>query len=165
LWWLSFGAFIASLLLSFRQRVPVEVFALYLIIATPLVVGVFFNSYRVRLPKHRKLHKFLATVVILSLAFNSVLVYANQTLYPFFKKPSNHFAYKYHIAKELAEILYDKGITEIQTDDEKLALRLKFYGINEGGEYVLNSSPSGDIAIKYANKNVASFEVFKKILN
>jgi len=165
LWWLSFGAFIASLLLSFRQRVPVEVFALYLIIATPLVVGVFFNSYRVRLPKHRKLHKFLATVVVLSLAFNSVLVYANQTLYPFFKKPSNHFAYKYHIAKELAEILHKRGITEVQIYDEKLALRLKFYGINESDEYALISSLGGDIAIRYANKKVANFEVFKKNLN
>ncbi|MDR0408278.1 MAG: glycosyltransferase family 39 protein, partial [Campylobacteraceae bacterium] len=47
LWWLSFGTFIASLLLSFRQRIPFDNFAPYLVIATPLLVNTFLNSYRV----------------------------------------------------------------------------------------------------------------------
>jgi 4-amino-4-deoxy-L-arabinose transferase-like glycosyltransferase len=162
LWWLSFGAFIISLLLSFRQRIPVETLAPYLIIAAPFVVGIFLGSYRVRLPKHRRFHKILAGLVVLSLVFNSVFVFANHLLYPFFKKPSEHFAYKYHIAKELANALSELGIKEIVAEDKKLALRLKFYGINEGGEDILTQSLTGGIEIKYANIKVASFEILKK---
>ena len=162
LWWLSFGAFIISLLLSFRQRIPVDTLAPYLIIATPLMVGTFLGSYRVRLPRHRRFHKILAGLVVLSLAFNSVLVLANHLLYPFFKKSNEHFAYKYHIAKELANALNELGIKEIIAEDKKLALRLKFYGINEGGEDILRQSLTGGIAIEYANIKVASFEILKK---
>ncbi|MDR1285517.1 MAG: glycosyltransferase family 39 protein [Campylobacteraceae bacterium] len=159
IWWLSFGAFIVSLLLSFRQRVPFDNFAPYLVISTPLLVSTFFNSFRVRLPIYRKLHKISAFLIILFLVLNSITVFTNHYLYVFFDKPKSHFAYKYHVAKDLAEILHQKGIDKIQTDDKLLSLRLKFYGIEEGGTAILKQSLLGDIIIKYANRNIISFEM------
>ncbi|MDR0467314.1 MAG: hypothetical protein LBG67_00510 [Campylobacteraceae bacterium] len=64
LWWISFGAFVCSILLSFRQKVPIESFAPYLIISIPLLVRTFLNSYRVRLPQHRKVYKVLLIFVL-----------------------------------------------------------------------------------------------------
>ncbi|MDR2790874.1 MAG: glycosyltransferase family 39 protein [Campylobacteraceae bacterium] len=161
LWWLSFGAFIVSLLLSFRQRIAVEEFASYTIVATPLIVGTFMNSFRVRLPQHRKLHKFFAALALFSLLFNSVLVFGNQYLYPFFQKRSSHFAYKYHIAKELAVELKARGIFQVYTDDKKLSLRLKFYGVEEGGEFALEQSILGDIEIIYGKTIIEKYALLK----
>ncbi|MDR1554912.1 MAG: hypothetical protein LBS39_02675 [Campylobacteraceae bacterium] len=163
LWWLSFGVFIASLLLSFRQRIPFDNFAPYLVIATPLLVGTFLNSFRVRLPAHRKFHKIFAFLIILSLVLNSTIVFANHYLYAFFDKPKSHFAYKYHVAKDLAEILRKREIYEIQTDDRLLSLRLKFYGIEQGNTAVLEQSLTGDIVIKYANRDIIRFKVVNLI--
>jgi hypothetical protein len=157
LWWLSFGAFIMSLLLSFRQRIPIEIFALYLIIATPLIVSVFLNSYRVRLPKHRRLHKLIATLVMISLAFSCVMVFANHLLYPLFKEPRDHFAYRYHIVEEVATTLKKRGVTRVICQNERLALRLKFYGIDQGGMYELIRAKNGSIKVTYAGKTIESF--------
>ncbi|MDR2081850.1 MAG: glycosyltransferase family 39 protein [Campylobacteraceae bacterium] len=162
LWWLSFGAFIVSLLLSFRQRIAIEEFASYTIIAAPLIVGVFMNSFRVRLPQYRKSHKFFALLVMFSLILNSALVLSNQYLYVFVKKNSDHFAYKYHIAKELAAELKKRGITKMHTDDKKLALRLKFYGVNEGGEFNLERSAIGDIAIIYGKTTIEKYALIAR---
>jgi hypothetical protein len=113
----------------------------------------------VRLPNHRKIHKVFALLIILSLAFNSVVIFANHYLYVFLDKPKNHFAYKYHVAKDLAEILRERGIDSIQTDDNLLSLRLKFYGIEQGGTIVLKQSSDEGIVIKYADRNIAAFEM------
>ncbi|MDR1976655.1 MAG: glycosyltransferase family 39 protein [Campylobacteraceae bacterium] len=149
LWWLSFGAFIASVLLSFRQRIAIEEFASYMIIATPLIVSTFMNSFRVRLPKHRKLHKFFATLVMALLVFNSAVIFANQYLYTFYKNSTKHFAYKYHIAKELSVELKKRGISEVKVEDKKMALRLKFYGIEDSETIELEKTLTGEIEIAY----------------
>ncbi|MDR1007566.1 MAG: glycosyltransferase family 39 protein [Campylobacteraceae bacterium] len=159
LWWLSFGAFIVSLLLSFRQRIAVEEFASYTIIAAPLIVGTFMNSFRVRLPQYRKLHKFFAVLTLFLLLFNSILVLNNQYLYPFFQKRSNHFAYKHHIAKELADELKKRGIVQVNTYDKKLALRLKFYGIEDNGQYTLERSSLGNITITYGGMVIEQYNL------
>ncbi|MDR2099636.1 MAG: glycosyltransferase family 39 protein [Campylobacteraceae bacterium] len=162
LWWLSCGAFIISLLLSFRQRIAVEEFASYTIIAAPLIVGTFMNSYKVRLPQFRKLHRFFGLLVVFSLVINSVLVLGNQYLYGFTKRNESHFAYKYHIAKELSLKLKARGITEVHTDDKKLALRLKFYGIEDGKEFTLERSIMGDIEIIYGTTIIEKYALINK---
>ncbi|MDR0762261.1 MAG: glycosyltransferase family 39 protein [Campylobacteraceae bacterium] len=162
LWWLSFGAFIASLLLSFRQRIAVEEFASYTIIAAPLIVATFMNSFRVRLPQYRKLHKIFAVLVLSLLLLNTILVFGNQYLYPFFQKTSSHFAYKYHIAKELADELKKRGITEVGIEDKKLALRLKFYGVENGGEFALEDSLMGDIEIVYGKTIIEKYALIPR---
>jgi 4-amino-4-deoxy-L-arabinose transferase-like glycosyltransferase len=137
LWYISFVAFVFSLLLSFRQRVQLEDFAPFATLAIPLMIKVFFNSYRVRLPEFRKWHRGIAIFVVLFLSINTFFTFVNKPLYSLFKNPKKHFAYKYNIAKELAENLKERKIYKINMANRKLALRLKFYGIQSGGDKIL----------------------------
>ncbi len=166
LWYISFSTLVFSLVLSLRQKLLLEDFASFVVIAIPLVVKVFFNSYRVRLPQHRKYHNIAFGVVFTFLILNLAVTYFNKPLYYFIKEPSKHLAYKYHIAKDLAKILKEKNIIHINIQDPKLALRLKFYGIKNGGIYNLAQSNLKKtiykkIDIKYFGKIVKSFYLYK----
>ncbi len=166
LWYISFVAFVFSLLLSFRQRVQLEDFAPFATLAIPLMVRVFFNSYRVRLPKFRKWHRAIAIFVVLFLTLNTFFTFVNKPLYPFFKNPKKHFAYRYNIAKELANQLKKNSIFKINLSDKKLALRLKFYGIHDGGDKILvenvyNSKKSQVINISYYGTIVKRFYIIR----
>lgn len=57
LWFIAICSFCFCMIVSVRQRLELEQFLPFCVIATPLMVRVFFNSYRVRLPKFRKGHK------------------------------------------------------------------------------------------------------------
>jgi len=164
LWYISFVAFIFSLLLSFRQRVQLEDFAPFATLAIPLMVGVFFNSYRVRLPKFRKWHKSVAIFVLSFLVLNTLLTFVNKPLYSLFENPKRHFAYKNQIAKELANKLKDKNIHQINIVNTNLANRLKFYGITNGGDKILvensyDAKKTDMIKISYYGTIVAKFYI------
>ena len=67
--------------------------------------------------------------------------------------------YIYHgVVKELAEELKNRGINSITTDNEELALRLKFYNIDNGDDYFLSlknyNYQSERISIKYYGKEL-----------
>jgi len=165
LWYISFSTLLLSLILSLRQKLLLEDFAAFVVIAIPLVVKVFFNSYRVRLPQHRKYHNMAFGVVLIFLTLNLIISYFNKPLYHFIEKPKNHLAYRYHVAKDLAQILKKKNINNINIKDEKLATRLKFYGIQSGGVYKLSHSKFKkidfeQIDIKYYDKIIKSFYIY-----
>jgi len=165
LWYISFCALVISLILSLRQRLLLEDFAPFVVIAIPLVVKVFFNSYRVRLPRHRKYHNISFSIVFVFLLINLIVSYFNKPLYYFLPKPEKHFAYKYHIAKDLAQILKEKKIYSINIHDKRLALRLKFYGIHQGGSFRLSAYPLKNknfdkIDIKYFGQLIRSFYLY-----
>ncbi len=167
LWYISFSSLVLSLLLSFRQKLLLEDFAPFVVIAIPLVVKVFFNSYRVRLPEHRKYHNVTFGIVFAFLIINLFVSYFNKPLYLIMKNPEKHLAFKYHIAKDLAKELKKKNINQINTIDRRLALRLKFYGINSGGTLKLSRSSfkkkiDDSIDIKYFNKTIQSFYLYRE---
>jgi len=166
LWYIAFSSLLISLILSLRQKLLLEDFAPFVVIAIPLVVKVFFNSYRVRLPMHRKYHNISFLIVFLFLFMNLVVSYFNKPLYYLVKEPDNHVAYKYHVAKDLANILKEKNIRNIDISDEKLALRLKFYGIEQGGSFKLAHSSFKktnfeQIDIKYFGKVIESYYLYR----
>jgi hypothetical protein len=155
LWFISSITLIVSLLLSFRQRIDIEDFAPYLIMALPLAAQTFSSSYRVRLKIFRGKYKIAFVLSILLLLLNSVLVLFNKNLYIFFDKPQKHFAYKMHIAKELAQELKKRGIYCVQTD-KKMQKRLKFYKISRCETYLLSAKSTDDnsgdnVTISYNN--------------
>jgi hypothetical protein len=155
LWFISSITLIVSLLLSFRQRIDIEDFAPYLIMALPLAAQTFSSSYRVRLKIFRGKYKIAFVLSILLLLLNSVLVLFNKNLYTFFDKPQKHFAYKMHIAKELAQELKKRGIYCVQTD-KKMQKRLKFYKISRCETYLLSAKSTDDnsgdnVTISYNN--------------
>ena len=160
LWFISSTALILSLLLSFRQRVAIEQFAPYLIVALPLGAQTFYSSYRVRLKRFRTKYRVLFTIALLFLTLNSILVLFNKYFYLVLDEPQKHFAYKMHVVKELALELKKKNINCVHTK-KSLALRLRFYGIKECEKYILRekkveSENALNVTISYKNKPVYS---------
>lgn len=165
LWYISFFSLVASLVLSLRQRLLLEDFAPFVVLSIPLMIKVFFNSYRVRLPAFRKWHRFVFGIVIGLLFLNTTISYLHQPLYRFMEEPAKHFAIKYHIAKELAQNLKAKGITKVMLKDDKMALRLQFYDISRGGGYKLSTHKEVDggyemIPISYYGVVVKTFYLY-----
>ena len=166
LWYISFFSLVVSLLLSLRQKLLLEDFAPFVVLSVPLMVKVFFNSYRVRLPSFRKLHTLFFTFVLVTLFANTMLSFFHKPLYAFMDEPSKHFAINYDIAKELADALKAKGITKVMMKDDKIALRLKFYQIERGGNSKLSVQKEIEegfeqIDIVYYGKVVKTFYLYR----
>jgi len=166
LWFISFTALVLSLIFSFRQKVRIEDFAAFVVIGVPLMVRVFFASYRIRLKRFRRIHKFFFVIVFGFLVVNFLILQCNKFLFLVYKNPSKHFASKFYFVKELARELKKMGVREVICKDEKLCLRLRFYGIEKGGNYLL-SEKGGDskgakkVSIRYINRTVKSYYVSK----
>jgi len=166
LWYISFFSLVVSLLLSLRQKLLLEDFAPFVVLSVPLMVKVFFNSYRVRLPAFRKLHTFFFILVLITLFINTMLSFFNKPLYAFMNEPSKHFAINYNIAKELAHELKARDIHKVIIKDDKMALRLKFYNIERGGAYKLMNQKEIEegfeqINIVYYGKTVRTFYLYR----
>ena len=164
LWFIAICSFCFCMIVSVRQRLELEQFLPFCVIATPLMVRVFFNSYRVRLPKFRKGHKICTGLVMLFLICNWSAIVFNQGFYLFLNDPTKHLTYKFDVAKELADKLKEAGVQDIATDDTRLALRLKFYGIKTKS-YSKNLLSSADLdeeskfSIEKMGKVVANFNI------
>ncbi len=165
LWFIATVAFIFSLLLSFRQRVNLEYFAPYLMLALPLMAQTFEHSYRVRLNQFKKRYRLIFIVSLSLLFINSSVIFFNQYLYLIIEKPRKHFSYKMHVAKELAAKLKEKNITCVQTD-KKMSIRLEYYGVTKCNKYLLqknqlDSNHKDNVTISYKNRVVYSARVTK----
>ncbi len=160
IWFIATVTLLLSLLLSFRQRIEVEIFAPYLIMALPLAAQTFSASYRVRLKIFRTKYRTIFVLSLIFLFLNSVVVIFNKEIYSFIDKPNKHFAYKMHVVKELASELKNKGITCLKTTT-KMSNRLHFYGITQCDQYVLNKNElnyENDISVTISYRNA---EVYK----
>jgi hypothetical protein len=164
LWAISFTALVVSLLLSFRQRIYIEDFAPFVVVSIPLMVEQFMGSYRTRLPELRRSHQFYFSFVFTFLILNFYATYFNQYFYRFLQVPQKHFAYKYHIAYELAVALKKQGVSGIHCHDKQLQLRLKFYGVEDSARYQLNKSEllaADSVTISYMKYPIISYNVSK----
>ncbi|MDR2639506.1 MAG: hypothetical protein LBC09_06710 [Helicobacteraceae bacterium] len=141
LWFVAFVPFALSIVLSMRQNLPIEEYAPFVAISTPLMIQAFMNSWRVRLPQFRKAHIALGAVMITSLLALDALTFFNKPLYAISNK---HFAYSHHFARELSERLKAKDIYALTCDSQSLAIRLRFYGITSGGDYFLSAKRPPD---------------------
>ncbi|WP_345980695.1 hypothetical protein [Sulfurimonas sp. HSL3-2] len=140
LWYISSTALLISLLLSFRQRLHLEDFAPYILVALPIAAQTFYHSYRVRLKQFRGTYKTIFIISFLFLLLNATVVLFNKYIYIILDNPKEHFAYDMHIAKDLASKLKEKNITCVNANNKKLQLRLKFYGIDFCKDSTLTSS-------------------------
>lgn len=168
LWFIVFITFAFSLMLSFRQKIRIEDFAPLFVVGTPLMIRTFLHGYRVRLPQFRKKYRMMFQIVITSLILNFIFIFWNKPLYHLYEEKEKHFAYHSHVAKELAFELKQRGIERLRVYNAELALRLRFYGIAEGDDYLLSEAKirnsSQKVSIFYTNEKIASFYV-TKILN
>ncbi len=165
LWFISFTALMVSILLSFRQRIMIEDFAPFVVVSVPLMVQVFMRSYRTRLPELRRSHNVLFIIVFSFLLLNFYATYFNQYFYRFLDKPSQHFAYKYHIAYELAQKLHALDFNAIHSDDRQMQKRLRFYKIGDSKHYKLTQSSTyhddSNVTISYISYPIISYDVTK----
>jgi len=164
IWYISSSVLLLSLLLSFRQRVALELFAPYLILSLPLAAKTFAHSYRVRLKNFRKGYRSIFVLAFIFLIFNALIVMFNKELYLVLDNPKKHFAYKMHIAKELAQKLKDKKIFCVTTD-KKMQERLRFYSISKCSETLLQEikrdAENSDVTISYKGKILYKANVTK----
>jgi len=156
LWYIASTALLFSLLISFRQRVDIEHFAPYLIIALPLAAQTFVSSYRVRLKEHRRGYKVIFVSSFILLILNTLVVFFNKELYLVLENPKKNFAYNMHIAKDLAKALKEKNI-DCVTTDPKMQKRLRFYAVTQCNQNILKELPlkskrEPDVTISYKNK-------------
>jgi len=165
LWFISSVAFFLSILLSFRQRIPLSDFAPYAVIALPLIVKNFFSSLNIRFPIYQKPYKISLYLTIAFLVINFLFTYFNKSLYLVLDDPKMHFARKFHIAKELALQLKKDGITQIKCKDTRLCKRLEFYGIDLGDRYLISeeNTPKSfkKVTISYKSTPIATYSVSK----
>ncbi len=165
LWSLAVTALLISMILSFRQRIEIEKFAPYLMLALPLGMQTFYHSYRVRLRPFRKRYRILFILAMAILVLNAVAVFFNKAAYLVVDRPEHYFAYRAHVAKELAAKLKQKGITCIDAVSQpQMQLRLRFYGVGTCSEFQLRKAKdrnNGDVTIRYYNVPVVSYNVSK----
>lgn len=166
-WYISATAFGLSLVFSLRQRIAIEDFAPFVVISIPIMIKLFIHSLRIRLKEFRKMHYLIARVAILVLVLNFVGFVFNKYFYLIIDNPKKHFAYKYHVAKDLANKLKSTGITAISTDDKSLMIRLKFYGIGHSDKYYIttlkNVKYNQIIDINYHNKLIEKFYIIDSL--
>ena len=163
LWFIATVALVFSLLLSFRQRITIEYFAPYLILALPLVAQTFEHSYRVRLDLFRKKYRWVFVISLALLFVNSSVMFFNKYLYQVVKEPKKHFSYNMHIAKELSKELKSRDIYCVNTD-KKMQKRLEFYGVTKCNNLILrenslNFIKTDGVTISYINRVVYNASV------
>lgn len=164
IWMIAMSAFMISLLLSFRQKVEVQTFAPFLLLALPLAAQTFFHTYRIRLREFRGRYRILFYSAFALLIINVLAVFFNHYFYRFLSKPTRHFSYPMHVAKELSGALHHENIQCVDAGDEKLQLRLRFYEITQCNEYRLESqfNPySKKVTISYINTPIYEAYVTK----
>jgi 4-amino-4-deoxy-L-arabinose transferase-like glycosyltransferase len=158
---ISSTALLASLFLSFRQEIEIQVYAPYLVLALPVAAQSFFHSYRVRLRQFRKRYRILFNISLGLLVLNTLIVLLHKELYPFLEDPSDHFAHRQHVAKELAYELKARSITCVDAENDRMQLRLKFYGVEQCDSYRLDDKMtmnSNNVSIRY--KNYVIYEAY-----
>ncbi len=162
-WYISITALVLSLLFSLRQKIAIEDFAPFVVIAIPIMVKLFMHSIRVRLKEFRQKHYAVAAIVLIVLVMNFFVLIFNKYLYIVLEKPTQHFAYDYHVVKELAILLKQLNINNISSDDKSLIQRLLYYGIYSGKDYYITTGNADivdkKIVIKYHNKIISKFKL------
>lgn len=163
LWYIASTTLIISLLLSFRQRVAIEDFAPYLIVALPLAAQSFIRSYRVRLREFRRGYKFIFIVSFIFLISNTLIVFFNKEMYLLIDNPKHHFAYEMHVAKELTDELKHNNISCIDIE-KKMQKRVYFYNIgyckeNRVRVIDLEESRAGNVTVSYKGRNLYKVDV------
>ncbi len=164
-WYITTTSLFFSLLFSFRQRIYIEDYAPFVVIFLPYMVKIYFHTIRVRLPQFRYKHYNTASIVILILFINVLLTIVNKPLYLILENPKKHFAYKYNFVKELSSELKLNKINEVDSEDEELILRLKFYGIDKGNKYYITTKEQYfydlKLPISYYGKTIQTTYIIK----
>ncbi|MGB5866910.1 MAG: glycosyltransferase family 39 protein [Arcobacteraceae bacterium] len=160
-WYISMTALGLSLVFSLRQKIAIDDFAPFIVISIPIMVRLFIHSLRVRLKEFRYWHYLMLRVTLGVLIMSFLVFIFNKTFYVYIKNPASHIAHDHYVAKELALKLKELHVDGLTTNDARLAIRLKFYGIKEDKNRLLSERKIGlndrIITIAYHNKVIKRF--------
>ncbi len=131
LWYISFTAFILSILLSLRQQVIMTDFAPYVIVAVILMLVTYHKTLLVRLPEFQKRYRLGFKIVISSLIFSSLIIIFHKPLFYIMSDKSRHFAYSFYKPYWLKLKLNKLGQNCYSAKRKKMQYQLKYYGIKE----------------------------------
>ena len=129
LWYISFSAFMFSILLSLRQQVIMTDFAPYVIVAVVLMVLVYQRTVQVRLPQFQKTYRLGVKIVLGSLFLTTFIIVFHQLFFSFIKDKSKHFAYPFYQPYWQVEELKEIGENCYTAKNIKRQYQLKYYGI------------------------------------
>ena len=129
LWYISFTAFMLSILLSLRQQVIMTDFAPYVIVAVVLMMLVYQRTVQVRLPQFQKTYKIGLKIVVSTLFFMSFIIIFHQLFFSIIKDKSKHFAYPFYQPYWQVQELREIGENCYTVKNSKRQYQLKYYGI------------------------------------
>jgi len=130
LWYISFTALAFSLVLSIRQRVIITDFAPYVMIAIPLMLDLYHNSLRVRLPEFQKRYNLEFKVVMASMFLSAFVILFYQIMFYVVKDPKVYFSNRVYKPYFLAKELKSKGLHCYDTSNEREYYQLQYYNIS-----------------------------------
>ena len=87
-WYLSMTALVLSFIFSLRQKVYIEDFAPFVVVAIPVMVRLYLHSVRVRIREHQTNYRILGLVLLIGLVLNFVVFVANKSLYLVLENPN-----------------------------------------------------------------------------
>jgi len=135
LWYISFTALAFSLLLSIRQRIYITDFAPYVTISIIVMLEVFNNSVRVRLPEFQKRYKRGFYTVIAVLGLSAALIIFHKVTYQLSPDPQKHFAKRIYKPYYLAQKLKEDEIPCVKHSRGRERYQLRYYGIPHCDNY------------------------------
>ncbi len=133
-WYIAFTALFVSLILSIRQKIGITDFAPYVLIAVPLMLHLYHNSLRVRLPEFQKKYIVSFKVIISTLILSSVSILLYQILFDITKDTKRFYSNSVYAPYILSEALKADNIHCYDTTDERERYQLKYYNISTCSE-------------------------------
>ncbi|KIM12820.1 MAG: hypothetical protein KU37_00020 [Sulfuricurvum sp. PC08-66] len=165
LWAISVSALFWSLLLSLRQGIKIELYEPYVVVALPLLVRQFMNTYRMRIRPHRVRLKLLFWTAMTLLMLNSMAIFFNKIAFAFLENPQSHIFYQHYFIRELSDALKAQGIDAVHADDWLLQKRLSFYGIGHSSTLTLKYGRLNKaykiVSISYMSRPIMEYSVTK----
>ena len=156
LWFISGWGLLFSILLSFRQKIKIDDFAPFVIIAVVFMITIFFKDYRIRLKIFRLKFKFLFFFLFTSLViFDIFMMYS-----PYFL---NHKIFRqFRDSYSVFLFLKEHNLNYIKCNNKKLCKKLYFYGIKKGDNYFISFDKSlKKVSISHNSKKIYDFYVSK----
>ncbi len=129
LWYISFTAFVFSIILSLRQQVIMTDFAPYVIVSVVLMLLTYQKTLDVRLPQFQTAYKIGYRITLFSLVFFSLVIVSHKSFFYLIDDKSNHFAYKFYEPYWQVLELKEIGKNCYTVKNKKVQYQLKYYGI------------------------------------
>ena len=129
LWYISFIAFVLSILLSLRQQVDMTNFAPYVIVSVVLMLVTYHRTLYVRLPRFQKFYRMGFYIVFGSLIISSMVIVFHQIFFYIIDDKSKHFASSFYEPYWQVLELKEIGQNCYTVKNQKVQYQLKYYGI------------------------------------